>query len=99
MKQKININGRHIASLNGYLQLIQYLIERDANIEAKYKNHLTPLHYACPKGTLTKYLLNIIEETAISCESHDVTDQNLRKIKFILQGMLFYVFIMNISCC
>ena len=37
----------HAACLNGHLPIVQYLIEKGANIEAKTNDQYTPLHFAC----------------------------------------------------
>ena len=50
----------HHACNGGHLQIVEYLISKGANIEAKDKNKKTPLHYACYKGHLqiVEYLIS-----------------------------------------
>ena len=49
----------HVACQNIHLQIVQYLIEKGSNIEAKDKNDETPLHIACFVGNLSvvQYLI------------------------------------------
>ena len=62
---KINCNKNdtpiHIASINGHLPIVEYLIEKQqVDIEIKGKNKITPLHYACQYGHLpiVEYLIS-----------------------------------------
>ena len=50
----------HTACLNGRLPIVQYLIEKGADIEAKNQEKKTPLHYASWNGqtNVVKYLLS-----------------------------------------
>ena len=43
----------HSASESGHLQIVQYLVETGADIEAKVKNQQTPLHMTCENGHLS----------------------------------------------
>ena len=45
-KQKDQCTPLHIACQNGHLQIVQYLIEKGDNIEAKDKDKYTPLQCA-----------------------------------------------------
>ena len=49
----------HSACSDGDLSIVQYLIEKGANIEAEDDNRKTPLHFACWKGHLpiVQYLI------------------------------------------
>ena len=49
----------HFACLKGYLPIVQYLIQKGANIDSKDMYKETPLHHACWKGNLTvvQYLI------------------------------------------
>ena len=49
----------HYASMICSLPLVHYLVEKDANIEAKTQNQFTLLHFACSKGFLpiVEYLI------------------------------------------
>ncbi|WCR59442.1 MAG: Phosphocholine transferase AnkX [Wolbachia endosymbiont of Ctenocephalides felis wCfeF] len=50
----------HIAAENGWLNIVKYLIDKDANINAKGEYGWTPLHIAAKNGKLDmiKYLTN-----------------------------------------
>ena len=50
----------HFASRNGHLSIVEYLISKGANIEAKDKYGRTPLHYACQEKHLqiVEYLIS-----------------------------------------
>lgn len=37
----------HWAVKNGHLNVVNYLIERGANLNSKDEGHVTPLHMAC----------------------------------------------------
>ena len=45
---------------NGSLSVVQYLIEKGANIEARDKDQKTPLHFASNEGKtdVVKYLIS-----------------------------------------
>ena len=49
----------HLACKKGSLPIVQYLIEKGVDIEAKDIEELTPLHYACQNGHLpiVQYLM------------------------------------------
>lgn len=40
----------HIAAMHNHPQVIDYLVERGANVEVQCDNKCTPLHLACKKG-------------------------------------------------
>ena len=63
----------HSASYIGYLPIVQYLIEKGANIEAKDENQWTPLHIACFKGFLP--IVQYLIEKGANIEAKD-RDQN-----------------------
>jgi ankyrin repeat protein len=42
----------HYACKEGYLSIVEYLIEKGAKIDAFDADNWTPLHYACAKGHL-----------------------------------------------
>ena len=50
----------HFACLRGNLQVVQYLVEKGANIEAKDWDKNTPLHLASYRGNtdVVKYLVS-----------------------------------------
>ncbi|WP_179947520.1 ankyrin repeat domain-containing protein, partial [Wolbachia endosymbiont of Cylisticus convexus] len=55
-----NIYGEtplHLAARSGYLNVVEKLIEKGANVNAKNSNGKTPLHYAAEKG-----YLNVVEK-------------------------------------
>ena len=50
----------HYACQEGHLPIVEYLISKGANIEAKGEIEMTPLHYACQEGHLpiVEYLIS-----------------------------------------
>ena len=50
VEQKSKRSPLHIASKNGHLHLVEFLLNKGANIEARDKLLKTPLHYACESG-------------------------------------------------
>ena len=63
----------HFASKNGHLSIIEYLISKGANIEAKDKYERTPLHYACQEGhiEIVEYLIS----KGANAEAKDIYEQ------------------------
>ena len=49
----------HVAAQFGHFKIVQYLIEKGANIEVQNEFHYSPLHFACLKGSLSivQYLI------------------------------------------
>ena len=50
----------HFACKHGYIHIVQFLIEKGADIEAKDKNQNTPLYFASSKGhdPVVQYLID-----------------------------------------
>ena len=55
-----NVTPLHYACRGGYLQIVEYLIENGADIEAQDDNEETPLHYVSYSGyvDIVKLLLS-----------------------------------------
>ena len=62
---------------NGHLEVVQYLIEKGANIEVKTHNQKTPLHFACENGHLSVVQYRIEKgphvEAIDKCERTQIT--------------------------
>ena len=71
----MNETPLHIACNQGYLSIVQYLIEKGANIEAKDKYQQTPLHIACQNNNLpvVQYLI----EKGANIEAQDYQKRTL----------------------
>lgn len=50
VEQKSKRSPLHIATKHGHLHLVEFLLNKGANIEARDKLLKTPLHYACENG-------------------------------------------------
>ena len=55
-----NENPLHLASLNGHMSVVEYLVNQKVDMNAKGKYDWTPLHYASYNGHLSvvEYLVN-----------------------------------------
>ena len=53
----------HIACKEGHLHMVEFFINKDANIEARDKLLKTPLHYACEYGR-TLVVKNLMDKNA-----------------------------------
>ena len=63
----------HFACEKGHLPLVQYLLEKGANIEAKNKFEETPLHIACQYGQLP--VVQYFIEKGVNIEEKDKDQQ------------------------
>jgi ankyrin repeat protein len=87
----------HYACKEGYLSIVEYLIEKGAKINAFDADNWTPLHYACAKGHLDiiKFIKskdeiifqNLIQtktNTKASCLHLAVQHGNISSVEYIL---------------
>ena len=51
-RDRQSIRPLHLACREGYLPIVEYLIEHDAEIDPLDDDRWTPLHYACARGHL-----------------------------------------------
>ncbi|CAF3570989.1 unnamed protein product, partial [Rotaria sp. Silwood2] len=56
------IRPLHLACKEGYLSIVEYLIEQDTQIDAIDADFWTPIHYACFKGHLEIVKLIYLKE-------------------------------------
>lgn len=88
----------HYASKDGYLTIVEYLIDKGAQIEVMDEENYTPLHYACAKGHLDviKYLqskdpilfpklIQIKSNTNASCLHIAVQHRDIILVEYILK--------------
>ena len=63
VEQKSKRSPLHIACKEGHLHMVEFFINKDANIEARDKLLKTPLHYACEYGR-TLVVKNLMDKNA-----------------------------------
>ena len=63
----------HIAYQEGHLPVVQYLIEKGANIEVKDWEQKTPLHIACLRGYLP--IVQYFIEKGANIEAKEIDQQ------------------------
>uniref|UniRef100_A0A0D9X2F9 Uncharacterized protein n=1 Tax=Leersia perrieri TaxID=77586 RepID=A0A0D9X2F9_9ORYZ len=64
----------HMASANGHLAVVEYLIQNGANVNAKNSENNTPLHWACLNGHIEVIKALICAGASVSAlNSHEKT--------------------------
>lgn len=89
----------HYACKEGYLAIVQYLIEKDAKIDAADDDNYMPLHYACAKGhleiikfiqskvqTVFQKLIRARTNTKASCVHLAVQYGSISSVEYILNA-------------
>lgn len=85
------VTAMHVACLHGYTRLVEELLQRGANIEAKAENKMRAMHIACKLGNieLVKLLLkhnaqiNVMDETCMRPVHYACLCGNLEIVKHL----------------
>ena len=88
----------HYACKDGHLTIVEYLIDKGAQIEVVDEENYTPLHYACAKGhldvikylqskdrTLFQKLIQMKSNTKASCLHIAVQNRDIALVEYILK--------------
>ncbi|KAI5885413.1 ankyrin, partial [Schizophyllum commune H4-8] len=62
----------HVAAYHGHINMVELLVERGANIEARGEGGWTPLHFAAQEGQLAMALFLI--DTGANIQSRETRD-------------------------
>ena len=86
----------HVAAQEGHLNIVEYLVNQKADINAKDKDKWTPLHCAAEKGHLSvvEYLVN--QKADINAKNNDVEYLYLMILLFIMLLIRVILVLLNI---
>jgi len=86
----------HYAASDGYLGIVEYLVNQKADINANGKEKMTPLHLAAENGHLSvvEYLVN--QKADINAKSTSVEFLYLIGLLFIMLLLMVILVLLNI---